>query len=72
MLGIEVLTRICGSGISGARALATDVSEAREKAAVSLQGSVTGLCLLSARFSFPVCQCERGENPRASRKCSRG
>lgn len=33
----EVITKICGSGISAARVLATSVSEAREKAADSLQ-----------------------------------
>lgn len=38
MQGNEVITKICGSGISAAGPLATTASEAREKAAVSLQG----------------------------------
>lgn len=38
MQGNEVITKICGSGISAAGMLAMSVSEAREKTAVSLQG----------------------------------
>lgn len=64
MLGNEVLTRTCGSGISAARALA-DVSEAREKTAVSFAGPCN-------RALPAVSQCEREKNPRASPKRSRG
>lgn len=38
MQGNEMITKICGSGISAARVLATSASEAQEKAADSLQG----------------------------------
>ena len=38
MQGNEVITKICGSGISAAGVLVTSTLEAREKAAGSLQG----------------------------------
>lgn len=50
MLGNEVLT--CGHGISAARVLA-DVSETREKAAVSLQGPAVRAFPAVSQILFP-------------------